>query len=89
MQFSKLYKKNIQLVTPPKEIEDRNVGLCSPYMNDQINNIQGFVCEFVISAMLTAYACMVWDKYRDYQDSLSLRFGLVVGCLTLAAVSVL
>jgi len=61
-------------------------GVCSPGVNPDINSLQAVFVEFIASSMLILVCCAVWDrKNSDKHDSVSVRFGLTVAVLAMAA----
>ncbi|XP_014094121.1 aquaporin AQPAn.G [Bactrocera oleae] len=60
-------------------------GVCVATPHPDITTMQGFWIEFVLTAMLIFTTCSAADSRNiTFQDSLSIRFGLTVTCLTLA-----
>ncbi|RZC41003.1 MIP domain containing protein, partial [Asbolus verrucosus] len=60
-------------------------GVCSPMLNPNITEIQGFVLEFSISFILVLVCCGVWDRRNAVKtDSIPIRFGLTIAGLALA-----
>ncbi|KAH8300328.1 hypothetical protein KR044_012947, partial [Drosophila immigrans] len=61
-------------------------GVCITTLANDIGIWQGVLIEFVITSILIMLCCAVWDpRNANFGDSVSLRFGIAVGCLSLAA----
>ncbi|XP_062136886.1 aquaporin-like [Drosophila sulfurigaster albostrigata] len=61
-------------------------GVCITTLGKGITIWQGVLIEFVITSFLIMVCCAVWDpRNAKFGDSVSLRFGIAVGCLALAA----
>lgn len=60
-------------------------GVCVATPHPQITTMQGFWIEFILTAMLIFTTCSAADSRNiTFQDSLPIRFGLTVTCLSLA-----
>ncbi|XP_054737334.1 aquaporin AQPAn.G-like isoform X1 [Anastrepha obliqua] len=60
-------------------------GVCVPTPHPDITTMQGFWIEFIATAMLIFTTCSAADsRNMPFQDSLPIRFGLTVACLSLA-----
>ncbi|XP_069965375.1 aquaporin AQPAn.G isoform X2 [Bactrocera oleae] len=65
---------------------ERPHNLCVTAVHDDINVWQGLAIEFVITGVLIFTCCSVWDpRNAKFQDSLPIRFGLVIVCLGITA----
>lgn len=83
---------SVMLVTPSVHLGNQVVGgvkspgVCSPALNPQLSPVQGLAVEFIASSMLILVCCAVWDrKNSDKHDSVSVRFGLTIAVLAMAA----
>lgn len=63
-------------------------GVCLTSLNSTLTPWQGLAVEFLITCVLISVCCGVWDpRNATKQDSLPVRFGLAIACLSLTAVS--
>ncbi|XP_034478929.1 aquaporin [Drosophila innubila] len=61
-------------------------GVCLTLVASGIPVWRGLLIEFLITFVLIAICCAVWDpRNAMFQDSTSIRFGLAIGCLSLTA----
>ena len=75
-------------VTPSDyvKVNSSELGVCSPAVNSAINQMQGFLVEFVATLVLILACCAIWDKRNsDKHDSVTIRLGLTVAALAMAA----
>lgn len=82
----------LKLVVPATIFEPTTYGLgpplCMTLPIGDISNFQAVSIEFLATMVLILVCCGVWDRSNDaYGDSVSLRFGLTVACLSIAVVS--
>lgn len=62
-------------------------GACLTMLADSLTPGQGVLIEFLITCVLIFICCGVWDpRNTNFQDSVAIRFGLAVACLSLTAV---
>lgn len=61
-------------------------GVCLTSLNSTLTPWQGLAVEFLITCVLISVCCGVWDpRNATKQDSLPVRFGLAIACLSLTA----
>lgn len=61
-------------------------GLCVTVVHEDITSLQGLAIEFIVTSVLIAVCCGVWDpRNSKYHDSVAIRFGLAVACLACTA----
>uniref|UniRef100_A0A1L8EAI5 Putative aquaporin aqpcic-like protein n=1 Tax=Haematobia irritans TaxID=7368 RepID=A0A1L8EAI5_HAEIR len=61
-------------------------GLCVTGVNAEIDVWQGLGIEICITMALVFVCCSVWDpRNKHQQDSVALRFGFAVACLSITA----
>lgn len=69
-------------------VPGKDSGLCMTAVHSDIDNWQAVGIEFCITSALIFVCCGVWDpRNKNHQDSVGLRFGLVVAGLSITAVS--
>jgi len=62
------------------------IGLCTTAPHPKVSTIQALVLETIITAVLILVCCGIWDKRNDTkQDSIPIRFGLVISAIAIAA----
>jgi len=62
------------------------LGLCTTAPHPKVSTMQALVIETVITAVLILVCCAIWDKRNEQkQDSVPLRFGLVIATIAIAA----
>jgi aquaporin related protein len=62
-------------------------GFCMTLPNNEINDFQAFLVEFLATMLLILVLCSAWDKRNATKhDSLPIKFGLVIIVLALTAV---
>ncbi|KAM7361468.1 aquaporin AQPAe.a-like [Cochliomyia hominivorax] len=67
----------LKAVSPPMP-----ENFCMSLPDKQLNILQIFVVEFVLSAILTVVVCAIWDSSNaGRHDSLPIRLGFTLGCL--------
>ncbi|XP_034655051.1 aquaporin isoform X1 [Drosophila subobscura] len=65
---------------------DTPSGVCVTSVHSSLTGLQGVVIEFLITSALIAICCGVWDpRNAKFQDSVGVRFGLAISCLSLTA----
>ncbi|XP_026755324.2 aquaporin-4-like [Galleria mellonella] len=70
------------LVSPVDMVAE---GICLTQLHRNINEIQGFAIEVVLTAALSFINCGVWDPTNEHkQDSSPLKFGLTIVGLSVA-----
>uniref|UniRef100_A0A1I8P8W1 Aquaporin n=1 Tax=Stomoxys calcitrans TaxID=35570 RepID=A0A1I8P8W1_STOCA len=68
------------------QVPGNNSGLCVTGVNSEIDVWQGLGIEFCITMALVFVCCGVWDpRNKHSQDSVALRFGFAVACLSITA----
>ncbi|KAF7283603.1 hypothetical protein GWI33_023334 [Rhynchophorus ferrugineus] len=73
----------LKIVMPPEWVSD---GFCLTKPFAQITPMQTLVIETIITAVLILVCCGVWDPRNSHKDdSVSLRFGLVVAAISMVA----
>ncbi|XP_017073122.1 aquaporin isoform X2 [Drosophila eugracilis] len=61
-------------------------GVCLTSLNSTLTSWQGVAIEFLITCVLISICCGVWDpRNATKQDSVPVRFGLAISCLSLTA----
>ncbi|XP_017040696.1 aquaporin isoform X2 [Drosophila ficusphila] len=61
-------------------------GVCLTTLNSTLTSWQGVAIEFLITSVLIFICCGVWDpRNASKQDSVPVRFGLAISCLSLTA----
>ncbi|XP_017837134.1 aquaporin isoform X2 [Drosophila busckii] len=62
------------------------LGACVTAVADGISVWQGLLIEFLVTCALITICCGVWDpRNSKFMDSVSVRFGLAIACLSLTA----
>ncbi|KRG04673.1 aquaporin isoform X5 [Drosophila mojavensis] len=60
-------------------------GACVTFVVSNLPYWQGFLIEFLITAVLICVCCGIWDQRNaEQKDSIPIRFGLTVGCIAIA-----
>lgn len=80
----------LKAVLPDSAIysSDTPNGVCITALNSTLTSWQGVTVEFLITCVLIAICCGVWDpRNAKNTDSVAVRFGLAISCLSLTAVS--
>ncbi|XP_073838039.1 aquaporin-like [Musca autumnalis] len=63
-----------------------DTGLCMTSVHSDIDNWQALGIEFCITIALVFVCCGTWDpRNKSHQDSVAIRFGLAVACLSITA----
>ncbi|XP_016947348.1 aquaporin isoform X1 [Drosophila biarmipes] len=78
----------LKAVLPENAIytSDTPSGVCLTLVNSTLTCWQGLAVEFLITCALIAICCGVWDpRNATKQDSVPVRFGLAIACLSLTA----
>lgn len=61
--------------------------ICMTLPGDGVSIEQAMVCEFVATTVLVLLNCVAWDpRNAERQDSMPLKLGLAVSCLSIALV---
>ncbi|KAH8362560.1 hypothetical protein KR200_005373, partial [Drosophila serrata] len=61
-------------------------GVCLTSVDSTLTSWQGLAIEFLITCVLISICCGVWDpRNATKQDSVPVRFGLAISCLSLTA----
>ncbi|TDG51578.1 hypothetical protein AWZ03_002038 [Drosophila navojoa] len=72
----------------PKEMMTNELtprGACVTFVSDKLPFWQGFIIEFLITAVLICVCCGIWDQRNaELKDSIPIRFGLTIACIALA-----
>uniref|UniRef100_T1PJL7 Major intrinsic protein n=1 Tax=Musca domestica TaxID=7370 RepID=T1PJL7_MUSDO len=67
-------------------VPGNDTGLCMTSVHKDIDNWQALGIEFCITTTLIFVCCGVWDpRNKSHQDSVAIRFGLAVACLSITA----
>lgn len=77
----------LKYVTPAYrlEYESGSHGVCTTVPNTELTDLQALVVEIIFSLILSFANCSSWDPRNiDKCDSLSLKFGFLVGTLIMA-----
>ena len=78
----------LKLLTP-MEILATNQKLCTTIPHLQLTDAQAFAIEFCATAILIFICCAVWDpRNAKNSDSVPLRFGFAVACISVVAVRI-
>ncbi|XP_017108120.2 aquaporin isoform X1 [Drosophila bipectinata] len=78
----------LKAVLPDSAIysSDTPNGVCITALNSTLTSWQGVTVEFLITCVLIAICCGVWDpRNAKNTDSVAVRFGLAISCLSLTA----
>ncbi|XP_052839784.1 aquaporin-like isoform X1 [Drosophila gunungcola] len=78
----------LKAVLPENAIYNSNTpnGVCLTELDSTLTSWQGLTIEFLITCALISICCGVWDpRNATKQDSVPLRFGLAIACLSLTA----
>lgn len=78
-------------ITPIKAMANSagTYGFCQTAPHEDLNEFEVFACEYIATTVLISVCCGVWDpKNSNKQDSVPIKFGLVVGVLSFIFVSI-
>ncbi|XP_023037016.1 aquaporin AQPcic isoform X1 [Drosophila willistoni] len=78
----------LKAVMPENSIysEETPEGVCVTFIHGNLTPLQGVFIEFLITCVLISICCGVWDpRNAKFEDSVGVRFGLAVSCLSLTA----
>lgn len=65
-------------------------GICMTLPGHGVSTEQAMICEFVATTILVLLNCVAWDpRNAGRQDSMALKLGLAVACLSVALVCLL
>uniref|UniRef100_A0A6P7H174 Aquaporin-like n=1 Tax=Diabrotica virgifera virgifera TaxID=50390 RepID=A0A6P7H174_DIAVI len=71
-----------------KNHENDVPNLCSPNPNPNLNSVQIFLSEFLLTLVLIWVCCGIWDlRNKNRSDSIPLRLGLAVTGLAMAGIT--
>ncbi|XP_015600098.1 aquaporin AQPcic isoform X3 [Cephus cinctus] len=78
----------LRVVTPQQHLHAGNpedtASFCMTLLNDDITVFQGFLMEILATGVLMFLTCALWDSRNEKNiDSVSVRVGLTVTCLSL------
>lgn len=64
-------------------------GACVTFVASNLPFWQGFIIEFLITAVLICVCCGIWDQRNEPQkDSIPIRFGLTIACIGIVGVRI-
>lgn len=78
----------LKLLTPENfsSKHESDPGFCTTAINPHLSTFQGFIVEFIISAVLVLVCCGVWDpRNAKHHDSVAIKFGLTISALAMCA----